>query len=58
LEQQMAPSKMTAFSRIPQDLLRQIQEAAEKNDRTFSAEARVLLRQGLEARAANGSNGK
>jgi hypothetical protein len=54
----MAISKVTAFSRMPADLLLKIQEAATENDRSFSAEARVLLRQALEARAANGSNGK
>jgi hypothetical protein len=50
--------KPTAFSRVPADLLAKIEQAATENDRSLSAELRCLLREGLSARAANGSNGK
>jgi hypothetical protein len=44
-------SKVTAFSRMDTETLRKVQDAAEKNDRSLSAELRQLVRLGLEARA-------
>ena len=54
----MPPAKPTAFSRVPRELLKQVEDAAIQNDRSLSAELRCLLREGLSARASNGSTGK
>jgi hypothetical protein len=51
-------TKPVTWGRLPLDLLTQIEDAAERNDRSMSAELRTLVREGLRARAANDGNGK